>query len=452
MHMRVSEARSAGKARVRLVVAIGLLLAVCGIWAAQASGAANGGTAVVFHRVHSRAHLRAFWTPQRIRHAKPLSVIRRGRPGGGLLAAPGHRILDAAGPGARGIDTGDPTAFPNRVNGVVAGEFDFGPFNVEQFQCSGSVLNTSAGNVVLTAAHCLVDADTGMSASNLVFVPGFRDGTAPFGEWPATSFVVPAQWQNSVGPTHVNPGDEAGDMGMMRIAGRSDGATVQTVVGAAGIAFNQARNQTYMQYGYPAESPYDGSRLYENTSALRATDTTFSPPTMGISSDFTPGSSGGPWLVGCFPVALSVTDYSYTDQPDVMYGPYFGSIAEGLFTSVGGSASGSPATASAGCANPASSSRRPKIKKIVRNRRRGTALIRLSIPAAGSVTLHGPGVRRVVKHPAHGGVIGLAIRARGGAVQRLRRRGAAQVKVTLSYVPTGGSPVALTRRIALLRR
>jgi V8-like Glu-specific endopeptidase len=435
-------------ARLFAVLALGLLAASL-LAPAPALGSAGRDGGVYFHRVHSRPHLRAFWTPRRIRAAQPLSVLRYDGTGGRLLGAGGNAAPAAAGPTAHGTDTGDPTQYPNRVNGVVVGQFPA----IGGFECSGSVINTSAGNVVLTAGHCLVDPDTGFSATNLVFVPGFRDSSEPFGEWTVTSFAVPSQWQNSVGPTQINPGDEAGDMGMMQIANRpSDGASVQGVVGAAGIAFNQARSQTYMQYGYPAESPYDGSRLYETTSPLVTSDNNFSPPTLGIASDFTGGSSGGPWLVGCSPAAMSVTDYTYSGQAGVMYGPYFGSIAQQLFTQMGGSANGASATTSLGCPAAASSSKRFSIGKVFRNRRRGTAVLRVTVPSAGVLQLTGRGLVKVTKHPHGQGTVALRVRAKGSKLANLRGAGRVRVNAKVAFTPTGGQTLALFRQLLLLRR
>jgi hypothetical protein len=52
---------------------------------------------------------------------------------------------------------------------------------------------------------------------------------------------------------------------------------------------------------------------------------------MAMGCDMTAGSSGGGWIVdGSF--LNSVISYNYTDEPDVMYGPYFGATASTLHT------------------------------------------------------------------------------------------------------------------------
>jgi hypothetical protein len=43
----------------------------------------------------------------------------------------------------------------------------------------------------------------------------------------------------------------------------------------------------------------------------------------------TGGSSGGGWIVGSS--VYSVNSYGYTNQPDVMYGPYQGDVAQSLY-------------------------------------------------------------------------------------------------------------------------
>src|SRR2546430_14973554 len=106
--MRVTGASGRLAAGGRSVVGVALvLLAISLAWAASAFGAG-----AAFHRVHSRPHLRAFWTPERIRHARPLSALTYTRPGGRVLGR-GGATASAAFPTAQGTDTGDSTIYPN---------------------------------------------------------------------------------------------------------------------------------------------------------------------------------------------------------------------------------------------------------------------------------------------------------------------------------------------------
>jgi V8-like Glu-specific endopeptidase len=427
-HLRDKPAR---RARLALILALaGFVAAVPGAARADEPGA-------VVHEVHSRDHLRAFWTPARIRNAKPLSLVVG--PGGRIRTQSGSAPAAAA-PTADGTDTGDSTLYPNRANGLVL--FFFGP---DEFGCSGSVVNSPAGNLVLTAGHCVIDPGPGTHATDIVFIPGYRDGNEPFGEWPATSFTTTPQWESTTSTGNPDDSDEAGDIAILTLAGRpGDGATIQGVVGAVGIAFNQARSQTYMQYGYPAEFPYDGSRLYELTSGLAGSDPTFNPPTLEITSDFTPGSSGGPWLVGNPPVALSVSDYKYVGDNNHMYGPYFGSIAQQLYAAASNRPT-SPAAATA-------PSNHFTIVSIVRKRHRGIAILRVHVPGPGRLVLSGNDIKRVVRIAAGAGTLGLPVRAVGAARRELRSDGSVRLDAKVAYTPAGGATSRKQRGLRLVKR
>jgi hypothetical protein len=56
---------------------------------------------------------------------------------------------------------------------------------------------------------------------------------------------------------------------------------------------------------------------------------------MGIDCDMTGGSSGGGWIAGGS--VVSVNSYGYTTLPNVMFGPYQGSVAQSLYTQASGS-------------------------------------------------------------------------------------------------------------------
>src|SRR5690606_25388708 len=136
-------------------------------------------------------------------------------------------------------------------------------------------------SVVITAGHCV--KYQGAWHTNWVFVPAYDNGERSYGTWTAKSTHSTPQWVASedidydVGAAVVNP---------------LDGRLLTDVVGAQGIAFNQARNQDMYAFGYPAADPYDGSRL------VYCSGTTFTDFLLstdhGMACDMTGGSSGGP--------------------------------------------------------------------------------------------------------------------------------------------------------------
>jgi hypothetical protein len=109
----------------------------------------------------------------------------------------------------------------------------------------------------------------------------------------------------------------------------SGGTALTDRVGGRGIAFNYNRSQNYVSYGYPAAPPFTGERLWTCNSPLQASDNSASPQTMGIGCDMTGGSSGGGWIVGGN--LYSVNSYGYSNQPNVMYGPYLDGVAQSVY-------------------------------------------------------------------------------------------------------------------------
>jgi hypothetical protein len=452
--------------RLLTVLALAGVLLVCLGGAVAQAHKLSKHRSVVVRSLDPKPGLRAYWSVQRMRRAQPAPPLRlAGRPGppagrapnlppsyvasslpgaaGGVTAAPGV-VPAAADPSAQGTDTGASTVFPNSTNGLV-----FGSYEGSDYRCSGSVVSTLAGRAVLTAGHCVIDPGPGTRATNLIFVPGYRDGAEPFGEWTATSIATPARWESTAGTGDPYDADEAADMAILTLANRpSDGASVQSQVGAVGMGFNQPRQQTYNQYGYPGEFPYDGSRLYRVTAPWADDDPTFSPPTIGIVSDFTGGSSGGPWLVGAPPVALSVSVYRYILPPlsDSMYGPYFGGLAQQLYAAAS-------ATAAAGAVSKKTPpSNRFSVRVLSRDPDRGLALLGVRIPAAGGLALSGVGVRKVRRTALGARLLKVALRARGAKLRSLRERGSERLAVRIAFTPGGGTKETKDRSITLVRR
>jgi V8-like Glu-specific endopeptidase len=105
--------------------------------------------------------------------------------------------------------------------------------------CTASVVNSPAGNLVLTAAHCLA----GLSPSQIVFVPEYRDGAAPYGVWPVTRAVVDEAWSASASPDD--------DMAFLLVRQPGTKASVQSFTGGERLGFGQPPRQPVRVTGYP---------------------------------------------------------------------------------------------------------------------------------------------------------------------------------------------------------
>jgi RTX calcium-binding nonapeptide repeat (4 copies) len=302
----------------------------------------------------SPSEIRHYWTPKRMRQAEAVEIRRsgsptppsagiadkRGEPKLVLPAGPGvpetrAGILDGllgagGGPQTRdAVDTGpNNTAFPQRVHGkvffTISGGSDPG-----NFLCSGTAVRSPSHTLVWTAGHCVNDAEfNGGFATRFEFVPGYRNGQTPFGEWVARELFTTSGWQNN---DNIRL-----DVGAAVLARDGEGRGIQDVVGSRGIAFNQSRNQTFVAFGYPAVSTvfrsFNGQLLYRCTSPRIGDDNPpgSGPSPMEIDCDMTGGASGGGWVVDD-QFVNSVTSYGYEFDFDSLFGPYLGTTAKNLY-------------------------------------------------------------------------------------------------------------------------
>jgi V8-like Glu-specific endopeptidase len=291
----------------------------------------HAGQPVAVHAVRQSepARVTSYWTARRMRRARPLELRLDAPPRGGRASssAPARGALHQ---GFNRFEVTDTTSFPNRTHGQVF----FTLPREGDFTCSGTVVTANSHSVVLTAGHCVHEGGAGSGfATNWIFVPGYRDGSRPFGEWAAARLASTAGW--------VEGANFSFDVGAAVVARNANGQGIQDVVGARGIAFNGPRDQLYRSFGYPAGQPplgFDGERAFACDSRYGGDDATTSPPrTMVIGCDMNAGASGGAWVVDGSLVS-SVNSYKYALEPDHIYGPYFGPAVERFNETVGGPA------------------------------------------------------------------------------------------------------------------
>jgi hypothetical protein len=318
----------AGRAQRTLAGSVLAALLPCLTIAALAATPAGAG---VWVAPQSADEAGAFWTPQRMREAKPLEVKRpHARATVGRVAAGGrpHRIppqaprlsLEASGFEA----VADPTAPEYRVNGAIF--LSFGIFGYAR--CSGTAVHSRNRSVVFTAAHCI---NSGRSdiwfTGRWVFVPAFRYGQRPFGVFPARWIDTTKQWRRS--------GSENYDVGAAVVGRNGKGETLSEAVGGAGIAWNLKAQQTFDVHGYPAEEPFDGEtqRICHGTPFIGHDPDSFlipGPLNLAVACGVTGGASGGGWTIDGNTLN-SVTNYGYPDDASPDYGAYFGKEVARLY-------------------------------------------------------------------------------------------------------------------------
>lgn len=144
--------------------------------------------------------------------------------------------------------------------------------------CTASVVHSPHGNLIVTAAHCVNGSD-----SNLVFVPGYRNGRAPYGVWKVTQRFLPDGWAKDQ--------DEDSDLAFATVADRN-GGRLEDVVGANRFVPGTATGATAVTVtGYPDSREVPISCTNKPRAHSRTQQRIYCP-------SFAAGTSGSPWING----------------------------------------------------------------------------------------------------------------------------------------------------------
>ena len=250
------------------------------------------------------AQVARYWTPARMRSARPLDGDAAHEDSASASFA---TVLDATLP-------------PFSVNGRI-----FLRQGNASGYCSGTAINSPTRQLVLTAAHCLNSGPLERSPRTiwsrfLQFVPAYSNGIAPFGAFIAYRSKVFAP------KPFVMAGNPDYDIGAFLTLPNAAGQNVADAVGGGvTIALDRPRGQQFQTFGYPAtqralqqcESPYVGDDVLTYRFA--------GPPTIAIRCRWTPGASGGGWLVDGGTAINGVTSYGHRGDRRHTFSPYFGS-------------------------------------------------------------------------------------------------------------------------------
>ncbi|HEX4813600.1 MAG TPA: trypsin-like serine protease, partial [Nonomuraea sp.] len=187
-------------------------------------------------------------------------------------------------------------------------------FGEKDHWCSASAVAARNRSVVSTAAHCVYDPRQGKPAEYWIFVPNpGPNGETPDGIYVGASINMHEDW--------AGKGDYDYDYAFVTVhrgftwAAKNGQYVMQDVgrlqdnVGGLGLELNR-RPTTYTvaAFGYPAGTQPDGSRPYDGTELricregpTRWTEAPAFELQKGVqlqACDFSPGASGGPWLIG----------------------------------------------------------------------------------------------------------------------------------------------------------
>ena len=182
--------------------------------------------------------------------------------------------------------------------------------------CSGTAVVSSNHSVVDTAGHCLYW--NGGWVQNVIFCPLYNNGIGSYGCWAARDLEVPSDWISR------KPDDLHHDFGMAIVSPNSSG-DLTDIVGGAGWAYNQPRNQSFSAYGYPAAYPFDGETRQSCENRASKTWQEWGGTVVSIPCNMTGGSSGGPWFIQVSGNRYldGHNDFTTSMQRGHMFSPYY---------------------------------------------------------------------------------------------------------------------------------
>jgi len=264
-----------------------------------------------------------YWTPARMRSARPLDLAIDGR---------GRTRLRAPAPPADATASFVPVPTPELLPFSASGRIFVRQGRLRGF-CSGTAINSPTRQLVLTAGHCVNSGPSfrgpslsrpGIWSSFLEFVPAFSGGVAPFGAFVArrSKVYAPAQW--------VKYGNPDFDLGAFLTLPNPEGVNVADAVGGgATIVADVSRRQLFQSFGYPGETTH-----MQTCNSPYIGDDTLSyplpgPPTMAIRCHWAPGASGGGWMIGDGTQINGITTYLHLGNRSRSFGPYFSSRTVG---------------------------------------------------------------------------------------------------------------------------
>ena len=213
--------------------------------------------------------------------------------------------------------TTDYTQYPYSTFGKI-----FMIFDGEYFVCSGTSIVSDNKSLVWSAGHCVYDVRKGF-VEDLIFVPAYKDGEAPFGVFPIYDAIVPPGWTDN--------GNWADDQAAIVVGPNEAGEFLNDAVGSLGLEWN-VDPIDFTAIGYPGdpEPKYNGERMNACDSPYGgSTPEYYGGFSISIGCDMQHGASGGGWI-GESGRITSVVSHGEPDS-EVMWGPYFDDITGQMY-------------------------------------------------------------------------------------------------------------------------
>jgi len=188
-----------------------------------------------------------------------------------------------------------------------------------QHFCTAAVVDSPSRDLVITAAHCVAG-----TSGTLDFVPGYNQGSEPYGVWTVTKVYVDQAWSSS--------SSQDDDFAFLRVSRPGSSVPVEDVTGAERLDTSAPASRELVQViGYPdaTNQPVTCQNPIKQPMADQ----------LEFDCDgYTDGTSGGPFLSGIDPatgqgVVIGVIGgyQQGGDTPQVSYSAVLGANAAALY-------------------------------------------------------------------------------------------------------------------------
>jgi V8-like Glu-specific endopeptidase len=320
------------------VMAASMAGVVISAGAASAANPADPSAAVVHQSTQSAQDVQAYWTPDRIREAKPMPEPEASTRATGpaqthllpAVSAPGSLPANAQKLGDGVVSPADATQSKvwtkhGQMPATTVGKlrFDTGKGGAE---CTASVINSANRSMIWTAGHCVSDGN-GHWYSNFQFIPDYHDRIEPLGSWVWKSVSTPKAWFNGAKFEY--------DLAAISLRPQN-GAKVADVTGYQGYKFNHGYNWNAYEFGYPydthpARHGINGQQLHYCIEKTWQTGNL-----QAIHCDQGHGASGGPWLDDLqlgrgWGYLIGNVSHHVSESSDEERGPHFGDAAVNVY-------------------------------------------------------------------------------------------------------------------------
>ena len=297
----------------------GLLLAITAlalsVSATACSGGSSGQSAEASSASSSAAAAKVVTHVMETSPADPHTILRPGAPVTGPIPAG-----SSSGTGTNAVVSAQSFDGVPKVGAVF---FSVGGV-VSAHYCTGSVVHSASGNLIVTAGHCIYDKLFAGWQNHVVFVPGYHDDIAPYGLWVATTAYVDAGW--------VNKQDADSDIAFLKVRKLGGGTqTLESLTGADTFTTWPGYENAVSVAAYPLG---DSKPVGCATKTKKASDTQLELDCQGLPD----GASGSPFIASGDRLVGVLGGYEQGgNTPNTSYSIYFTDKIAKIYRATAGS-------------------------------------------------------------------------------------------------------------------